>query len=329
MERLAFEIDPFENDPGHWGASLANDAELLLPCLDAAGARSVVEVGAYAGDVTRVLLEWASGSGARVWAVDPSPQKELLALAEAREDLELIRATSHEALRSIPLPDAAIIDGDHNYFTVSEELRIVADRAAGGPLPLLLFHDVCWPHARRDDYYSPAVIPEEQRQPTVEGGGLFPGEPGTRPGGLPYHWPAAREGGPRNGVLTAVEDFVAQHAHLRLAVVPAFFGLGVVWERDASWADDIAAVVDPWDRNPLLERMEANRVLHLASSHFQMVEAVRAQQRAARQEAVLRRLLESKAFSLAERISRLRRRAGIATEASVVSKDNVRRALGD
>ena len=55
-------------------------------------------------------------------------------------------------------------------------------------------------------------------------------------------------------------------------------------------------------------------MLHLASSHFQMVEAVKAQQRAARQEAVLRRLLDSSAFAVAERLSRLRMRAGVARE---------------
>jgi hypothetical protein len=44
---------------------------------------------------------------------------------------------------------------------------------------------------------------------------------------------------------------------------------------------------------------------------------------------VLRRLLESSAFSVAERLSRLRRRFGIAEEQSVVSKDEVRRVLAD
>jgi hypothetical protein len=322
MDRLDLDFDPYANEPGRWGASLLNDAELLIACLDAARARSVVEVGAYAGDLTGLLLQWAARGEARVWAIDPSPQKELVALDEQRPELELVRATSHEALRTIPLPDAAIIDGDHNYYTVSEELRIIGERLQGARLPLLLFHDVCWPHARRDDYFAPDEIPAEHRQPTAEGGGLFPGEPGVRSGGLPYRWPAAREGGPRNGVLTAVEDFVAGRDGLRLAVVPAFFGLGVVWDRDAPWAADLARVVDPWDRNPLLERLEANRVLHLASS-------LHAHQRAGRQEAVLRRLLDSRAFSIAERLSRLRRRAGIATETSVVSKDDIRRALGE
>jgi SAM-dependent methyltransferase len=322
MEPLGPDIDPFANDPARWGASLVNDAEILIGCLDAAGAKSVVEVGSYAGDLTRVLLAWAQRAGARVWAIDPSPQRALVALGESRDDLELVRATSREALKTIPLPEAAIIDGDHNYFTVSEELRIVSERAQGATLPLLLFHDVCWPHARRDDYYSPELIPEEHRHPTVQGGHLFPGEPGVRSGGLLFRWPAAREGGPRNGVLTAVEDFVGARDGLRLAIVPAFFGLGVVWDQAAPWAGAVAQVLRPWDRNPLLERLEANRVLHLAAANH-------AVQRAARQEAVLRRLLDSKAFAVAELLSRLRRRARVAADVAVVSKDDIRRALGD
>ena len=329
MERLSLNIDPYANDPGHWGASLITLAEIIVPVLDASSPRSVVEVGAYAGDLTGLLVEWAGGSGARVWAIDPSPRKPLVELAAQRPELELVRATSHEALAEIPLPDAAIIDGDHTYYTVSEELRIIAERAVGADLPLLIFHDVAWPHGRRDDYYDPKLVPEEARHPIHEGAGVFPGEPGIRPGGLPYRYAAAREGGPRNGVLTAVEDFVGEREGLRLAVVPAFFGLGVVWHERAPYADAVAATLAIWDRNPLLERLEANRVLHLASSHFQMIQAARASERAARQEAVLRRLLESSAFGVAEKLSRLRERVGVATWASVVSKEDIRRALGD
>jgi Methyltransferase domain len=326
VDRMPVDIDPYANDPGHWGASLVTLAEVIFPCLDAAGARSVVEVGAYAGDLTRALVEWAAGRGARVWAIDPAPRGPLVELAAARPELELVRATSHEALGRLPVPDAAIIDGDHNYWTVNGELRLLA---RGADLPLLFFHDVAWPHGRRDDYYDPQLVPPEHRRPIEEGTGLFPGVEGVRPGGLPYRWPAAREGGPRNGVLTAVEDFVAAADGLRLAIVPAFFGLGVVWHRDAPYAEALADVLAQRDRDPLLERLEANRVLHLASSHFQMVQAARASERAARQERVLRRLLDSSAFSLAEWLSRLRHRAGIATDASVISKDAVRRALGE
>jgi hypothetical protein len=322
MRKLDLDFDPYANEPAHFGASLLNDAEILIACLEAARVTSVVEVGAYAGDLTELLLDWAAGAGARVWAIDPAPQKELVALDQRRPELELVRATSHEALHTIPPADAVIIDGDHNYYTVSEELRIIGERAKDAALPLILLHDVCWPHGRRDDYFAPDQIPAAYRQPTVAGGTLFPGVTGVRAGGLLYRWPAAREGGPRNGVLPAVEDWMEANDGLQLAIVPAFFGLGVVWERDAPWADDLADTLEPWDRNPLLERLETNRVLHLTSS-------LHARHQAARQEAVLRRLLDSRAFAIAERLSRLRHRVGIARDATIVSREEIERAIGD
>jgi hypothetical protein len=223
-----------------------------------------------------------------------------------------------------------VIDGDHNYHTVSEELRLIAERAGSAKLPLLLFHDVAWPHARRDDYFDPELIPDDRRHPTVgAGAGIFPGDSGQRADGVPYPKSAAHEGGPRNGVLTAVEDFVADREDLRLVVVPAFFGLGVVWERSAEGASELARILDPWDRNPIVERLEANRVHHIAEGYSFQTRIWALEQRQTRQESVLRRLLESSAFSLAERLSRLRMRAGVAPAQAVVSKDEVRRALDD
>ena len=67
-------------------------------------------------------------------------------------------------------------------------------------------------------------------------------------------------------MLTAIEDFMAGRDGLRLAIVPAFFGLGVLWHEDAAWAGALAAVLAPLDRNPLLVRMESNRVAQLVTA---------------------------------------------------------------
>ena len=130
-------------------------------------------------------------------------------------------------------------------------------------------------------------------------------------------------------MLTAVEDFVAGREGLRLAVVPAFFGFGAVWARAAPYAEAVAAILDPWDRHPLLGRLEHNRVLHLARAHERLVALQQEQARRARQEAVLRRMLESSAFAVAERLSRLRVRARVAPSQSVISRDEIRRVLAD
>jgi hypothetical protein len=321
MEQVRFKIEPFANDPGAWSASLVNNAEFVIGALDASQARSVGEVGAYAGDLTRLLLDWAGETGARIVAIDPAPQPELEQLEAERPELDLLRQTSIDAFATMEIPEAMILDGDHNYYTVSEELRLLAERS-GDQLPLLLLHDVGWPHGRRDDYFDPEQIPAEHRQPIAPESGLYPGVPGTREGGLPYHFPAAREGGPRNGVLTAVEDFLEARDDLRLAIVPTFFGLGIVWRPDAPYADRLAELLDPWDRNPILARLELNRVLHLASSQVQLNLAMKAQERIGRLEPILHRLLDSTAFTLVEQYTRLRESGNPA-----FSREEIRRAL--
>lgn len=322
----AMGFDPYDHDPNRWGVSLSQSAELLLPCLEAAEAKSVYEVGAFAGDLTRVLVAWAAEHGAKVGAIDPSPQPDLVAMAERQPELELIRQTSLDALPEVPRPDAIVIDGDHNWWTVAEELRLLARH---DPLPLVLFHDVCWPHARRDDYFDVEQIPADARQPIAGAeGGIFPGVTGLiRGGGLPYPRSATREGGPRNGVLTAVEDFAAGRDDVRLVVVPVFFGFGVLWPTDAPYADKLAALLDPYDRHPVLERLEANRVANLAGRETKQAEIWQLQERLNRQEALLRRLLDSSAFDVAERLSRLRAKAGVATGSTVISKEEIRRTL--
>jgi len=317
------EIDPYENDPARWGSSLATLLEVMRGLIEAASPAALLEVGAYAGDLTRLLLDLSAPWGGRVTAIDPFPQEELEALAAGRPELDLVRAPSFEALKTIARPDLAVVDGDHNYYTVSEELRLIA-AASGERLPLLLLHDVGWPHGRRDSYYSPEAVPEEYRQPMVEAAPLFPGEPGVYCDGLSYTWAAAREGGPRNGVLTAVEDFVAEREGLRIAIIPPFFGLAVVWPEDASWTDAVAGIAAKWDRDPVLLRAEDNRVHHLAEAHVYRRRAERLEERLERQEQLLRELLRSGAFSIAERISRVRHRGTPA-----ISKDDVRRVLAD
>lgn len=310
-------------DPLQWGYSLSNVREILLACLDAASAETVLEIGAFKGELTVDLLDWAASSGASIAGVDPVPPDELLELSRNRPELELLQETSHDVLAQLEaLPDAIVIDGDHNYFTLREELRLIGERSSGSTIPLLFFHDVCWPHARRDTYYAPERIPEDQRQPLGHNVGLAPREPGVSEMGLPFIWAAEREGGPRNGTLTAIEDFMSGQEGLRFAVVPAFFGFGALWHEDAPWATAISSLLAPFDRNPVLERLESNRVEHLVAGQGRARELEALRKRSDRQEAVLRKLADSSALAVAEQLSRIRQRGEPA-----FSREEIRQAL--
>ena len=114
-------------------------------------------------------------------------------------------------------------------------------------------------------------------------------------------------------MLTAIEDFIAGREQLQLALVPAFFGLGLLWERGAPWAGAMADLIAPWDRSPLLERLEADRLAHIVDRY-----------RLDHQSTLLRALLNSRAFGVAEALSSVRQRGD-----PVVSKAQIRRLLGD
>jgi hypothetical protein len=78
-----------------------------------------------------------------------------------------------------------------------------------------------------------------------------------------FAW-ALRAGGPRNGVLTAIEDFIAEAQSderlLLYAEIPAVFGLGVLFDASAEWAEDVAGSLLPYHQNELIASLETNRL---------------------------------------------------------------------
>ena len=202
------------------------------PVLTALRPGVLVEIGSSYGDNTRRLLDFCREHDAVLHAVDPLPKFDGEAWSRAfGGHLVLHRARSLDAIPGIGPADAYLIDGDHNWYTVFHELRLidaVASRRQSG-FPLVLLHDVGWPYGRRDLYYNPDDVPDEYRQP-FRRGGLLPDSETLRPGGLNADLlNAVSEHGPRNGVLTAVEDFVADRPEpLDLITLHGFHGLGVL-----------------------------------------------------------------------------------------------------
>jgi Methyltransferase domain len=293
-------------NPDEAGYSLGNFAEIWGACFDAAEVKSVIEVGAERGRLTQELLKWAAPSGASVTAIEPEQMDDLNELVDEYPDLEIVEETSLDALGHLPIADAVVLDGDHNYYTLSNELTLIAERSER--FPLLIFHDVCWPLARRDQYAAPDRIPPEERHPFGEDIRLVPGNPGTAERGLPFEWGALKEGGPRNGVMTAIEDFMDERDGLRLAVIPIFFGCGLMWPESASWSEAITRIVEPWDRNPVLERLERTRVTQLVQRHSREQEIDARFAHTRKLEEAVRRMINSGAFAAAEWLSRARRR---------------------
>ena len=89
--------------------------------------------------------------------------------------------------------------------------------------------------------------------------------------------------------------------------MPAFFGFAAIWPASARWADAVGALLDPLHDHPVLERLEGNRVVHLIE-RIRFGELLREAEveRLERLEAELRRIRDSRAMAVAERLSALR-----------------------
>jgi hypothetical protein len=249
--------------------SLSEFSELVLGVLEIAQAHHVVEIGAEFGGTSERMADHLGARGGRLTSVDPSPKPEFLAWAAQNPHVTHIAEPSLDAIPTVRDVDAWVIDGDHNYYTVLHELcgADTLSKRDGKPL-LALLHDVAWPCARRDFYYAPERIPPEWRHPYSFEGGVLLDDPGIHEGrgfrGAGHFAWALREGGERNGVLTAIEDFRdatgTAERPLAWAYVPAVFGLGILFDSTAPWAADVAQLVLPYHDNRLLASLERNRL---------------------------------------------------------------------
>lgn len=274
---------------------------IVEPLLETAAPETIVEIGSASGANTRKILSLCERTGATLYSIDPDPRYEVEALK--REQLGQFiayRALSLDALPQIGAVDAALIDGDHNWYTVISELQTLKNLAArdGRPFPLAILHDVGWPWGRRDAYHAPQRIPEEYRQPHGREG-VLPGEKdlvGER-GLNPNIHKAATEGAARSGVLTAVEDFLAadDSPSMRLVVVPGLHGLAILApEERLEQKPALARFVDDLEASPAL------------TNHLQRVEDARLQTLVARRDIALHLKAERKEKAqLAERFAHM------------------------
>ena len=146
--------------------------DVIAPVIDAVVPRRIVEIGALRGETTVRMLK-GLGSQCELHVIDPEPQfdpAEHEQMFPGRYHFHL--GTSLDVLPNVPPADVVLVDGDHNWYTVFHELRLLAEtaRQADVPLPVLVLHDVGWPYGRRDLYYAPERIPSRVPSAPPSGG---------------------------------------------------------------------------------------------------------------------------------------------------------------
>lgn len=242
---------------------------VIKPLLDILQPQNIVEIGAESGANTEKLLEYCAEKGAVLYSIDPYPQFDIK-LWEEKHGVSFVffQALSLNALPLIEQMDLVLIDGDHNWYTVYQELKLIEKRAQSSKnrFPVTVLHDVGWPYGRRDLYYNPENIPEAFRKPYKKKGLKLESPELMEEGGLNVHLNnAIYENNYQSGVLTAVEDFINDSSFsLHLVFLPPFHGLGLLFpmelKNDHAFTQFIDAFCSSEQLLRLMEQVEKNRL---------------------------------------------------------------------
>lgn len=204
----------------------------VLPLAKARCWRSLCEIGASKGESTDQLLSLFHLSSLSV--IDPCFDADL---SEKYAHDARVKVYKGNSLDVLPILndsfDGILIDGDHNWYTVFNELRLIRDRKLLKRGGMIFFHDVDWPYGRRDMYYQPDTIPCAFRHPYEQQG--IQKDVRELQEASSYnsrYFNAEFEGGEKNGVLTAIEDFHHEHPlEYRFCRVRLGNGLGIMLYR--------------------------------------------------------------------------------------------------
>ncbi len=262
------------------GITLASYWPLIEEIHKAVGGGDVVEIGSDRGFVTQLLRDRCIAQDCVLHAVDPAPTRDIALPGMTHHALR-----SREFLEGNPVPaNLWIVDGDHNYETVLHEVSSIA-RLTEGRRSAMVLHDVSWPWARRDLWYNPAEAPRDGSV-RLDGTSIAMDTDGCQPNGIPLGTITAirgQQGGPRNGVLTAVEDFMDAKPGWTFNRTPLLFGFGLL-VRTTDYESSEFATVRSWMQAfsvtaPVLASAEANRLRLLQTVHEHWTRADRAEAR--------------------------------------------------
>jgi len=247
---------------------------ILRPLAEAANVHSILEIGSEFGLSTQVLLNYVHEVGGHLHAIDPHPAFDVAKFESENEGfLTYYVELSLNALHRIPPIDLAMVDGDHNWYTVYHELKLLEARHHADPakMPLIFAHDTGWPYGRRDLYYDPDTIPDEYRQPFARDGIVLGRSKLVPNRGMNLKMcNAIEEGGARNGVMTAIEDYLAQSSiPWKLLHLPLYFGVTVLVTEEV-----LAAMPALQSQVSILEKQLEGKALIEAGEELRIAEGI-------------------------------------------------------
>lgn len=155
-----------------------------------------------------------------------------------KDNVNYIPDDSLNVLRELNNFDAVFINGDPNWYTVYNELNII--KKNNSKFPIVFVCNNKYPHKRRDSYRDPNIIPNEFKNECCNDLPILYKEGNeikcTNVKDGFCH--AIDENTPKNGVLTAIEDFLKENSSLKFLELNQLEGISLIY-LSSEFADNI------------------------------------------------------------------------------------------
>ncbi len=252
--------------------SLSELRSIYLPLLEAVKPEKIAEIGVEFAGNTKVLLEFIEKHNSELHSIEPLPSEQVTKIFNEQQNAFLHKGKSLSTIETLQPISTWFIDGDHNWYTVYNELTSIHKKNSQLTGSMIFIHDIGFPWARRDLYYNPTDIPDDfLHDHCWESGVLYDDSIGKNEGfrGCGHFAIATHSGGDKNGVLTAVEDFLTHtQDHYQFFNIPAVFGLGILISKNHPQFLELKTLLTPYIDNPLLKILENNRL----SNYLRVIE---------------------------------------------------------
>ena len=147
-----------------------------------------------------------------------------------KENIKHFKDDSLNILPNLESFDAIFINDDPNWYTVYNELNLI--KKNNPDFPLVFVCNNKYPNKRRDSYIDPNKIPKEYKNeccndlPVIYKEGDETKQTMIKDG----FCHAIHQDTPKNGVLTAIEDFLNENFSLKILDINPFEGITLIYE---------------------------------------------------------------------------------------------------
>lgn len=223
-----------------------NNYELnIIPILNRFNVKKVLLIGLSNETILNKLLTYYIKNDEMLYTIDNEINAEDLINNKNnyQENIKHFKGQSLNILPYLKNFDAILINNDPNWYTVYNELNLIKKNNL--KFPLVFICNNKYPHKRRDSYINPNNIPDEYKHECYNKLPIKYEEDNKIKHAMieDGFCHAIYEETPKNGVLTAIEDFLNENKNLKKIEIDFLEGITLIYNNSLITNNKIKKII--------------------------------------------------------------------------------------